>query len=142
MGMKTRAVIAAAVLAAGPLSLVNPPVHAATSVAVAAEACTGPVLFIANGGSWAFESGLADVCNDQLVQVHATCTYSGNSFSGTYYDNNCSGNVSGVIVATVAGTATLNGLLTSGKCGTSGGKVGTFSVSGADLNGVFAVTID
>jgi hypothetical protein len=135
MNLKSlRRVALAAGLVVGPLVL-SAPAHAA-SAAVKAGACGGPVFNSFSATGFTVESVQWDCSDAGTGHSAAVGDINGSSFSGTWYDNYCQGEVHG----TVAGTE-LVGLLTNVTCtGSSTVRSGTFVLTHEGLVGALAVT--
>jgi hypothetical protein len=133
-----RLALVVALAAAAPTALSAIPAHAATAAA-AAGSCGGPVLAQVNtvAGQWAAAPVTWECTDSGSGRMGAYGSFSGTSFSGTYYDNFCSGSVHGTIVAK-ANAGELVGFANVTCGGVS--RSGPFTLSVVDLVGTMSVT--
>ena len=131
-------VIALAVAAPAAATVSALPAQAATAAA-AAGTCGGPVLAQVNtvGGTWAAAPVVWECSDSGSGRMGAYGNFSGTSFSGTYYDNFCSGSVHGTIAAK-GNAAQLVGFVNVTCGGVS--RSGPFALDVVDLDGTMSVT--
>ena len=126
-----RLALVTSLLGAGSLALSATPSYA--SAAAAVGSCGGPVLAQVNAGGWAAAPVVWECTDSGTGRMGAYGSFSGNSFSGTYYDNFCSGSVHGTIEA-----SQLVGIVNV----TCGGvaRSGPFVLDVVNLEGTMSVT--